>query len=97
MDPSTLAFYDLITKLGFAGLAIYLIFDTRKDAREREKRMAQDANAQNEQLVKVSRDSVKALEAVVNTTRELTAALKNRPCLIEDKEDKGKNRVTFGD
>ena len=73
---------DVLTKLGFAGLCVWLVLDTRHEARLREERMAKALNDTQAETSRIATQSAAALEAVAAAVHRLADALGARPCLV---------------
>ena len=80
MDPVLI---DVLTKLGFAGLCVWLVLDTRREARGREERMAKALDEQRAENTRSAIRSAAALEGVAAAMHRLADVLGTRPCLGE--------------
>lgn len=83
MDPILI---DVLTKTGFAGLCIWLIFDTRKEAHKREQQLNSALREAQEQIVHSSEQGTNALFEVAKATHRLADVLQEKPCLMGEKE-----------
>ena len=66
MSPELL---NLIVQGGFAGLAVWLIFDTRREAARRESRLLSIIEKQGEQLERIAK-SLSAIEVRLDAIEE---------------------------
>lgn len=85
MDPAML---DVCAKLGFGGLALWLIYDTRQEARKREDRMAAALDQAQADVVKVGERGAIAMETMTEATCKLAEVLDGKPCLAKDRPAK---------
>ena len=85
MDPITL---DIVVKAGFAGLCCWLVWDTRKESRDRETRMSTALEKANSELSAGNQRAALAMEAVATAMNRMSDVLQDKTSVANHNEFK---------